>query len=73
MIDDETTDDVSTEDLINALDSSLPVNEVITGNMVVATKSDEAFCMSSKIHHIPLATANLNANVKLKITLFDNA
>jgi hypothetical protein len=43
MIDDERTGDVSTEDLINALDSRLPVNEVSTGNMVEPTKSDEAF------------------------------
>jgi hypothetical protein len=41
--------------------------------MVAPAKLDEAFCISSKIHYIPLARANLNANIKLKITLSDNA
>jgi hypothetical protein len=56
LIDDVTTGDEVTEDVINALDSTRPVNESITGNMVVPAKSDEAFCISSKMYDISLAT-----------------
>ena len=53
MIDDEGTGDVSTEYLINALFIRLPVNEDITDAMIVLGKTDDVFCISSKVQNIP--------------------